>query len=372
MKRLTHCIHRVETYHNAPANYGVLFLAVAFFIFGCGGSESSSMTPAEPDTIETIEEQLHAALDAVNIDADFTFIVESNNGTQFIHSRGQSTETTSYRSASTSKLVAATVILWLVDQGILALDDHPQDYLYFWPTTGNHAAIELRHLLSFSSGLNNEPACLNFANSDFVRCVETIFNSNPTISIPGDEFYYASTHLQVAGLMAIHASGLSDWQQVFDYFKSQTQLFHNAYFDLPSVSNPRLAGGMHWEAVEYLEFLGAIFHQQLLSPALIEVMTSDQIGHASIRYSPVNAWSFGVDWHYGFGMWIECPSVPFNCPTTTRVSSIGAYGAYPFIDFEQHYFGIVAREGALSSGQAGYQLWAEVEGDLAQWATNNL
>jgi hypothetical protein len=172
--------------------------------------------------------------------------------------------------------------------------------------------------------------------------------------------------------MAIQASGFSDWEQVFNYFKSETQLFTNAYFDLPSVSNPRLAGGMHWQADEYLEFLGAIFHQQILSPELIEAMTSDQIGHASVIYSPFAEGGLGGDWHYGFGQWIECPQVPFSCSVTARVSSTGAYGAYPFIDFEQVYFGIIAREGAFGTGYEGYQLWAEVETELNLWATKNL
>ncbi|MGB3622472.1 MAG: hypothetical protein WBA20_14075 [Ketobacter sp.] len=101
-------------------------------------------------------------------------------------------------------------------------------------------------------------------------------------------------------------------------------------------------------------------------------MSSDQIGNANIAYSPVNAGPLELDWHYGFGQWIECPSVPFACSVTTRISSPGAFGAYPFIDFEQQYFGIVAREGSLGTSHEGYQLWAEVEIELAEWAINNL
>jgi len=344
-----------------------ILLGVIFSIIsGCGGSVSSSKNGTEPDTV-AIEDKLYMILNTVNTDTDFTLIVESNNGTQFIYSRGASTITTSYRSASTSKMVTASVILWLVEQGVISLDDHPHD----WPTTGNHADIELRHLLSFTSGLTEEPVCLNLPNANFANCVETILDNNPSIPIPGDEYYYASTHLQVAGLMAIKASGMNDWNQVFDYFKSGTQLFINASYDLPSINNPRLAGGMHWQATEYQEFLGALYHQQTFSSPLIQAMTSDQSGNASIIYSPVAEGPLSLDWHYGFGLWIECPVVPFNCPVTKRVSSAGAYGSYPFIDFERQYFGIIAREGSLATGHEGYQLWAEVESELAEWAANN-
>ncbi len=345
-----------------------LLVTILFLISGCGGSDGGSNNDNEPD----IEQQLHMALDSVNTDTDFTLLVESNNGTQFIHSRGVSTSTTSYRSASTSKMVTASIILLLVQQGILSLDDHPQDYLTFWPTIGNHSTIELRHLLSFTSGLSDEPLCLNLPNASFSSCVETILDNNATIPVPGDEFYYASTHLQVAGLMAIRASGMSDWADVFDYFKSETQLFTNAVYDLPSTSNPRLAGGMHWQATEYLAFLSALYHQQILSPVLIDTMNSDQISSANIIYSPIKEGALSLDWHYGFGQWIECPSVPFDCSNTIRVSSAGTYGAYPFIDFEQQYFGIIAREGAFATGHEGYQVWTAVETELAEWAENNL
>lgn len=370
MKFLTHCF-RIVINIKIRTCYFVFVAAVISLINGCGDSGTSSNNNAEPDITMTIEEQLRTALDAVNTDTDFTLMVESNNGTQFIHNHGSSTATTSYRSASTSKLVTASVILWLVDQSIISLDDHPQDYLDFWPTTGNHAAIKLRHLLNFTSGLSNEPLCLNFAYANFSNCVESILDNNSSIPMPGDEFYYASTHLQVAGLMAVRASGMNDWEQVFEFFKSETQLFANAFYDLPSSSNPRLAGGMHWQANEYLAFLRAIYKQQILSPALIDLMTSDQTSGANITYSPVKEGPLGLDWHYGFGQWIECPIAPFNCTVTTRVSSAGAYGSYPFIDFEQQYFGIIAREGDLATGHEGYQLWAEVQSELAQWATNN-
>ena len=343
--------------------YSIFFGAILMVISGCGGDSNIDE--------ETIEQQLHKALDLVETDTDFTLFVESTNGTQFIHSRGTSTATTSYRSASTSKIVTASVILQLVEQGILNLHDHPQNHLDFWPTIGNHADIELRHLLSFTSGLSEEAFCLNLPNANFTDCVEMILDNNPVIPVPGSEYFYASSHMQVAGLMAINASGMSNWTQVFDNFKLETQLFTNAVYDLPSTSNPRLAGGMHWQATEFLEFLSAIYHQQILSPAMIEAMISDQIRNASITYSPVSKWPLAPDWRYGLGLWVECASMSVDCSASTRVSSAGAYGAYPFIDFDGQYFGIIAREGTLGTGFMGYQIWANVENELTQWAANN-
>ncbi len=97
-------------------------------------------------------------------------------------------------------------------------------------------------------------------------------------------------------------------------------------------------------------------------------MTSDQINGATIVNSPaINA--IGEDWHYGFGNWIECHANPNNCTQTTRVSSPGAYGAYPFIDYKNKYYGILAREGALGTFKNGYVLFESVSPKLEAWAS---
>ncbi len=250
----------------------------------------------------------------------------------------------------------------------MSLADNPQGYLDFWPDSGWSSEIELAHLLNFTSGLVEVPFCTNLANSDFEGCVETILDSNlDQPQSPGTEFYYGSSHMQVAGLMAIEALGVDSWSEVFDYFRDATGLFPQSVYDLPSESNPRLAGGMHWIALDYMEFLQAIHEGRLLSPELLDLMLSDRIPDASIVYSPV--WEgIGEDWHYGFGCWIECHSGEFDCDTPTRVSSAGAYGTYPFIDFGHGYHGILAREGALDSYVEGYQLFSSNSESLAEWA----
>ena len=342
----------------------ILLAAVASGMIGCGGSE----TPAP----QTLEDEIRLALDAAETNEDFTLVLEGNNGHRFIHSTGGSTEYTVYESASTSKWVSATVILDLVRRGVLSLDDHPQDYIDFWPESGDLSEIRLRHLLSFTSGLTNEPLCISAPFFDFSNCVERIVELNPESPQPGTEFYYSSTHLQVAGLMAMNAvdpSGGTTWSDIFTRFQTESTLFPNSAYDLPSQNNPRLAGGMHWSAMEYSHFLQALYRQTILTPALIAAMSSDQIANATIVKSPAGE-DRGLDWHYGYGNWIECDNLPFDCTESGKFSSPGAYGAYPFIDREHGYFGIVALQGKL--GQAdGYRIFMEVKDLLEQWAAAN-
>jgi len=335
----------------------------------CGCDDNTPTNPGEDSlgTVVELEQKLRNDLDALVTDTDFTLTIKTAMGRTFSHSTGVSNDTIMYKSASTSKLVTAVIILSLVEDGILSLEDHPQDYIDTWSTTGNLAAIELKHLLSFTSGLANDPRCNNYPDYDFESCVGEIAALNSESTPPGEEFYYSSAHLQVAGLMAIKALGFANWQEVFERFKADTELFAGADYDLPSLQNPRLAGGMHWNAEEYLGFLEALYLGRVLSSDMVNQMTRDQIGDAVIGYSPVIG-SLDEDWHYGYGNWIECHANPNNCVQTTKVSCPGAYGAYPFIDFENNYFGILARQGSLGTFDRGYEAFEAIANTLEIWA----
>ncbi|MBX2848609.1 MAG: beta-lactamase family protein [Acidiferrobacterales bacterium] len=322
------------------------------------------------EQIDLLEQQMYAMLAKYPTDTDFTFLVEADNGHRFEYSRGSSTSQTVYESASTSKLVTAAIGMWLVQEGVINLGSNPQDFLDFWPSVGLHSEITFEHLLSFTSGLVEEPLCLNLAIANFENCVEQILQVNPDIKMPGSEYYYGSSHMQVAGAMMIEALGLSTWSGVFSLFKAQTNLFENSFYQIPSNINPRLAGGMVWSAVEYMAFLESLYRRNVLSDNNLSVLLDDRLGSASITYSPINVQS-GLDWHYGLGVWLECESVEFNCQAPFRVSSPGSFGAYPFIDFQHNYFGIVSRQGDRSTAIEGISVHREIEELLVDWGRLN-
>lgn len=239
--------------------------------------------------------------------------------------------------------------------------------------------MTLEQLLSFTSGLTDEPSfllsCLNHPNDDFEACVISLatFNANNG-RIPGQQFYYSSTHLQVAGLMAVKARGVATWQDLFTEFKAQTGLFTNSAYDLPSSTNPRLAGGMHWTGEEYMAFLKALKDGALLNVSSMNQLVADHNASTTIAYSPIalaQPNGLGENWHYGFGLWNECQvaaNAPFTCTAGTRVSSPGAYGAYPFWDRSKNYFGIVARQGTLGTFPNGIAIERAVRSTVEQWA----
>lgn len=348
---------------------GFLALISCAMLASCGGG-GSNPPPTPTCSVTDLETALNAGLTQAVSDVDFSFSVERSDGRRYTFNRGSASMQTSYESASTSKMVTGVIIMRLVERGYLNLSDRPQDHITTWPiaSTDTLYPMTLAQLLSFTSGLTDGPLCLDLGNANFENCVINIANTNAgNGNTPGQEFFYANPHLQVAGLMAIRARGFSTWQDVFTEFKTQTGLFANATYDLPSSSNPRLAGGMHWTGDEYLAFLRALKNGQLLNAASMAQLLTDHTATATIVSSPI-ATGLGEEWHYGLGLWHECASTSFNCNAAiTRVSSPGAYGSYPFWDREKNYFGLVARQGPLGTGMDGVNIERSVRSTVEQW-----
>ena len=349
-----------------------LTTALGALAAGCGGGSADGSCPAETNQLEA---QMGTVLSQAVSAVDFSFAVERQDGRRYTFNRGGSTLQTSYESKSASKLVSAVVILRLVQQGHLALSDRPQDRIASWPIdSGNPLfGMTLAQLLSLTSGLTRDPPCLNAAGSDFEDCVITIADDNADNGkVPGQEFFYASSHLQVAGLMAVEVRRLS-WQAIFSEFKSQTGLFAASSYDAPSSSNPNLAGGMHFTGQDYMDFLKALKGGSLLNASSMGELLADRTASIPIASSPIFSGiegpGLGEDWHYGFGLWHECRSATFNCVAGTRVSSPGARGTYPFWDRSRGYTGIVVLNGVFGTDMiTGINIERSVRSTMEMWA----
>lgn len=355
-------------------------LLAGALITGCGGGAgedspafATSCSVAQRDAFEA---QMDGVLAQAVSEVDFSFAVDRQDGRRYTFNRGGSTLQTSYESKSTSKLVSAVIVLRLVEQGYLALSDRPQDHIgAAWPIVSPNplAGMTLAQLLSFTSGLTIDPPCLGDGSSAFEACVTRVGTANANNSIaPGQEFFYASSHLQVAGLMAVKARGVADWQAVVEEFKAQTGLFPASSYDSPSVSHPSLAGGMHFTGEDYLAFLKALKGGSLLNATSMSQLLADHTASIPLVYSPMfsgigGGEALGEDWHYGFGLWHECRSATFNCVAGTRVSSPGALGAYPFWDLSKGYTGIVVRAGEFGTLNTGIVIERSVRSIVEQW-----
>jgi len=372
----------------------MILLSAALLVAACSGTPAD--VSEEMDSANTIEraesrltrrctlvqlaalrKEMAETLSAVANDPevtsipDFTVLLETADGRRFTHSSGSFTPNRTYESASTSKWVTAVVILDLVDRGLLALDTEAADVLPFWDEPG----VTVRHLLSFTSGFSDEAPCVHVGVASFGNCVRSIYGANlPHPPTPGARFAYSNSHMQIAGLMAMSTAWTASWAQLWTDFQDRTGRFPSASYALPSTTNPRVAGGMIVNGTEYLDFLRALYHGDLLSPATRSALFANQRGAAFVIDSPVWA-ALGEDWSYGLGNWLECPTATargsFDCGDGHRNSSPGAYGAYPFIDFDNEYFGIVAREGPFGTMHEGIQIFRAIEDVARSWSTRS-
>lgn len=300
------------------------------------------------------------------------------------------TEATMLQSASTAKWVSATVILDLVatpsrypGSRPLSLETRVADVLPSWrtssgaiPSTNRLATVTLRQLLSFTSGLEREHACIS-SLTDPDACVTSLVDANLALNADGAAprtFFYDGSHLFVAAQVAVRASGLGSWGALFKRFKEQHHVFETplespgqaafgvgAFFPVSAPGNsPSPAGALRYTAGDYPLFLQKLLRAELLPRPMLDELLGDQVARvgATIEYSPLL--DDGEDWRYGLGNWTECRAATWSatCLSARRFSSPGSFGTYPFLDFnpsasgEAPFVGILGY-GGTTQGQAG-------------------
>jgi len=244
--------------------------------------------------------------------------------------------------ASASKMVSGLALFGVIGQGQLSLDSTTGQVLG-WPAPKDQ--ITLEHLLSFTSGLPQDPSCTSDGDITLAACVDQIA-AMPLEASPGTEFAYGSSHLHVAARMAEVATG-KPWATIFD---ERVRLplglpAEVAYFTAPrqalGVTNPLIAGGLRASTDEYTKILGAIFHRGVglgVPDALFTAQTKEPF-QVAISSSPVNG--IGVDFHYGLTAWLECDTPMTGCAT---ISSPGTFGFTPWLDRDTGYYAILGME----------------------------
>ncbi len=246
--------------------------------------------------------------------------------------------------ASASKLVAGLTLLRLIDQGRLSLDSTTGEVLGW---KGPQAAITLRQLLSFTSGLTPYASCTLQPHISLADCVATISRA-PLAAPPGTRFDYGSAHLHVAARMAEVVTRKS-WNEVFAaQLREPLGIGPDAlFFTWPrrgaATTNPLIAAGLRMTMNEYARVLELEYHrgvfrgQRLISDALFTAQATEPYPKAEIGNSPVGR--LGLEYHYGLANWLECPPPAVNCGVQ---SSPGVFGFTPWVDRPGGYYAILA------------------------------
>ena len=271
-------------------------------------------------------------------------MVGDADGALLIYEKGTFRVSQPVRLASASKLLTGLAVWSLVEDGQLSETDRTGELLSVWSAQDARADVTLRDLMSFTSGLNTPPngsTCAGRLTLTLDNCVAEIHDGGLDTP-PGSTFNYGPDHMQVAALMAEIASGepLSDTlrRTILDPIgaSAETGFLRGA--------NVRYSGGAQGTADDYAGVLQALLAGTIISDktAFLEARTSD----ADIGFQPTGLSESGRDWRYGFGFWLECDIVPFNaeCESQPTLSSPGARGFVPWVDFKSGYWAIIAME----------------------------
>ncbi|MDQ3473130.1 MAG: beta-lactamase family protein, partial [Acidobacteriota bacterium] len=119
---------------------------------------------------------------------------------------------TLFRAASVSKLVTATAVMQLVEQGKLNLNADINTYLTRFQLENNYPSpITARHLLTHTSGIEDRLFSNTVPSADRLVSLGDYFAAHipRRIRPPGEQIAYSNTGMALAGHLVEAVSGLS-------------------------------------------------------------------------------------------------------------------------------------------------------------------
>jgi CubicO group peptidase (beta-lactamase class C family) len=328
----------------------ILLLSCLLGLVSCGGSNSNDQRfpQSDPNTVFSTLDPMLSDFTADN----YVFILGNADGRLYSYTKGNASIGEVKLVASFSKWLASAAIMTLVEQGVMSLDDHPQKYIRWWTDdpADSRSQITLEQLLSFTSGfsiIENEYSCVKNNFLDLEECAMDLYQTGITAE-PGTQFNYGPAHLQIAAYMAQVASGQT-FVQLFDMSVAQplgltgTQLREN-------IDNPYVAAGFHSTGADSERFLRALLSGEFLV-AQRSVWDADRTGPpVTLGVIPPGLDIDQNPWRYALGHWRECADSSWTiaCENRAVVSSPGALGWYPWIDYEHGYYAVIGYQTSVN------------------------
>lgn len=339
-----------------PARFSGLsgVIAAAAFVVSCTETSPGPETPTSPvPNTQPAAPQgpdfsaIQAAVEANDV-ADMAVLIGNADEVLYRYEKGTFLASEPVAVASASKLVFG-LLAWLeVERGAVSLTTRPQDVITFWTAEAADARSQITFdmLLAFTSGLNatpTDPSCVADPLITLSACVERIYNEG-VLTPPGTAFFYGPKHMQTAALMLEQASGQSIDQRLIEVLTGPLGISDTLRYPARFGENPRFSGSLEASADAYAAVLAALLKGDLIADQG-GFLTNRPAG-AALASVPSAISTAGLDWRYGFGFWIECDAPAFNaaCEDEPTISSTGAFGFTPWIDFASGYWAIIAME----------------------------
>ena len=303
---------------------------------------AAARSPAWPPEVDAALARFQASTGTTNV----SLRLARPQGEAYRAHRGGFDDQTVMPVASASKWLSALVLARLVERGVLRWDSTVGEWFPEAPAATH--AITLAQLYSHTSGIGIDDAgCLSDRDSTLDACALDIL-ARPLAWAPGSTFAYGGNSMQVGGAMAARASGRS-WDALFlaevvwplglqatDWVALASQ---PGYLPNP---NPRVAGGARSTLSDYAVVVDMVLNggrhggADYLQPRTIAEMAVDRARGLPVASTPVPGLGYGI------GQWVEASDA---AGATIRVSSPGAFGFTPWVDWRSGSNGVVAVRG---------------------------
>ena len=330
-------------------------LIIGLLLAACSSGGSSSPEAPAP-TVPVAQagpdfSAVRSAVDRFSV-SDVVVLIGDANGTLYRYEKGGLSASDELRIASATKLITGLGVWSLIESGTLELSSSPGALIPFWTQDASdpRADVTLAQLLAFTSGFNQQPfedGCPGSWLFSLYECIEQVYAQGLDTE-PGTAYAYGPEHMQIAALMVQQASGRELSGLIAERLFQPLGLSETTTYLEEVGDNVRYSGAMVSSAQDYALVLQALLADSLFNDQA--AFLTDRTASVSFAYRPPAITDNNLDWHYGLGYWFECDTAPFTpaCANAPTISSPGAFGFTPWIDFAAGYWGIIAMEEDIS------------------------
>ncbi|MBM7619713.1 CubicO group peptidase (beta-lactamase class C family) [Bacillus tianshenii] len=200
-------------------------------------------------TISNINKIIHNSMQSNNLPAA-AFAILQNNEVTLSKGYGKThiedwatpvTENTLFRIASVSKLFTGTVIMMLVEKGVIDLDKPVQHYVPWFVTADAERSKEItvRMLVTHSSGLpTGGDVSFFYKESGLYDYMKEVVPTLPVLFRPGTAYSYGNHALNIAGFVAETVTGVKFADLMQEMLFNPLEMTQTTYHPLRAMTQP--------------------------------------------------------------------------------------------------------------------------------------